>query len=109
MFNTESKKGEMVVNRRGTGVSFCLIAALLYAAKYISAAIFGSNISSWDADLFSHMIDYMGGGLPLFSKLALIIGIAYLVWAEIEENLLNSKQTKHIKEWLISKKIKIKL
>lgn len=31
------------MNKRGTGVTFIAIAAFLFSAKYISAAIFGSS------------------------------------------------------------------
>lgn len=73
------------MNRRGTGVAFCGIAALLFIARYISAAIFGAGVSSWDAELFSHMLSYMGNGLTIASIISLLIGVAYLLWAEIKK------------------------
>jgi hypothetical protein len=73
------------MNRRGTGVLFCGIAALLFAARYISAAIFGSGVSFWDARLFNHMLDYMGNGLIIGSVISLLVGVAYLIWAEIKK------------------------
>lgn len=74
------------MNRRATGTVFCLIAALLYSVKYISAAIFGSNITSWNAGLFNAMLEYMGNGLNYISLLSLITGIIYLVIAELSES-----------------------
>ena len=72
------------MNRRGTGVIFCLISALLFIAKYISAAIFGSGVASWDGDLFYAMLSYIGKRLSICSIIALLVGVAYLIWAEVE-------------------------
>jgi hypothetical protein len=35
----------------------CLIAALLYSVQYMSAAIFGSGVSSWNPDVFPNMLE----------------------------------------------------
>ena len=71
------------MNRRGTGVIFCLIAAVLFSTRYISAAIFGSGVLSWGSDLFDSMLQYVGSALTVLSVIALIVGIIYLVAAEI--------------------------
>lgn len=73
------------MNKRGTGAIFCLIAAILYAARYLAAAIFMSGISSWNSNLFENGLEYVGSSLLTLSVVSLIIGIAYLIWAEIEE------------------------
>lgn len=73
------------MNKRGTGAIFCLIGSILFAARYITAAIFMSNVSSWDSMLFAEGLEYQGYGLLVFSVISLIIGAVYLVWAEIEE------------------------
>ena len=79
------------MNRRGTGTIFCLISAILFSTRYISAAIFSSNVSSWDAELFSYMLSYVGNTLTTLSVVSLVVGIAYLVVAEIlEEKIRNS-------------------
>lgn len=79
------------MNRRGTGTIFCLISAILFSTRYISAAIFSSNVSSWDAELFSHMLSYVGNTLTTLSIVSLVVGIAYLLVAEIlEEKIKNS-------------------
>lgn len=70
------------MNRRGIGVIFCLISAMLFASRYIAAAIFGSGVSSWDAELFASMLDDVGSPLLILSAIALIIGVAYIVWGE---------------------------
>jgi ABC-type Fe3+ transport system permease subunit len=77
--------GVCKINRRFAGVAFCFIAAFLFSMKYISAAIFGSNVSSWSSDLFSQMLKYIGSNLTIASVTALIVGIIYLVLAETEK------------------------
>lgn len=72
------------MNKRATGAAFCAIAALLFAARYIAAAIFMSNDSSWSANLFAAGLEYVGVGLPIASGIALAVGIFYLAWAEME-------------------------
>lgn len=73
------------MNKRGTGTIFCLIASLLFSARYITVAIFMSNTASWDNELFALGLEYQGNALLVFSIISLIIGITYLVWAEIDE------------------------
>ena len=73
------------MTRRGVGLGFIAIAAFLFAARFIAAAIFGSGVTSWDADLFHSMYGYVGSGLTTAAVVALIAGIAYLVWGELTE------------------------
>ena len=73
------------MSKRLTGVFFCLIAALLYSAQYISAAIFGSGVSSWNPDLFRNMLLTVGDELPTWATYSLFVGVAYLAWAEISK------------------------
>lgn len=73
------------MNKRGTGVMFIAIAAFLFSAKYLSAAIFGSGVVSWDEELFNAMLSYIGNPLSICSILALIIGVTYIAWGEYEE------------------------
>ena len=70
------------MNRRAVGIGFCFIAAFLFATRYISAAIFGSNVVSWDEALFNGMLRYVGNTLTLLSIVSLVAGIVYLVLAE---------------------------
>lgn len=72
------------MNRRGAGVAFCVLAGVLYAMRYIAAAIFGSGISSWSQELFNAMYDYVGPGLTTFSIVSLVAGILYLLASEWE-------------------------
>jgi hypothetical protein len=71
------------MSRRATGVVFCFIAALLFSTRYLAAAIFGSGVSSWDAQLFRAMLEYVGQAPSILAAIALAVGIIYLAWAEI--------------------------
>lgn len=66
------------MNNKGVGVIFCLISAILVSAKYISAAMFMSNVTSWDATLFKLGLEYVGPFLSIEAILAMIIGILFL-------------------------------
>jgi len=78
------------MNRRGTGIFFILIASFLYCTKFLTAAIFGSGVMSWSYDLYHVMLDYVGNSLNVWSLLSLLVGLFYLVWAELD-SLRNSK------------------
>ncbi|TFD93681.1 hypothetical protein [Jeotgalibacillus sp. R-1-5s-1] len=73
------------MTRRGTGVAFIVIAAFLLASRYVTAAIFSTGLMDWDSSVFNNMLDYVGETLSTFSTIALIAGIAYLVWGEYED------------------------
>ena len=72
------------MSRRTVGVSLIAIAAVLYATRYIAAAIFGSGVSSWSSNIFRAMQADIGNDLVWLSIIALIGGILYLMWAEID-------------------------
>ena len=67
------------MNNKGAGVVFCLIAAVLTAARYIAAAVFMSNVTSWNAELFQCGLDYVGSPLKIMAVISLIVGIVFLV------------------------------
>lgn len=71
--------------KRGAGIAFIAISALLISVKYISAAIFGSGVASWDKGLFDAMLSYVGITLNIFSLLSLLVGVSYIAWGEYEE------------------------
>ena len=73
------------MGRRAAGVGLCFIAAFLYSSRYITAAIFGSGVSSWSAELFDTMLQYVGNSITTLSIIALAAGIVYLVLAEIRK------------------------
>ncbi len=72
------------MSRRTTGTILLFISALLYATRYLSAAIFGSGVSSWSQELFQAMLINVGREPAVFSAISLIAGLAYLIWAELE-------------------------
>lgn len=71
------------MSRRATGVAFLAISAFLFGIRFIAAAIFGSGLTSWDANMFNAFLSYVDQGLTTASVVALILGTAYLLWAEI--------------------------
>lgn len=73
------------MGKRFTGAIFMLCAALLYVGRYISAAIFMSGVSSWDAELFAAGLEYVGTPLLTLSVISFLLGAFYLVWAEIAD------------------------
>ena len=79
------------MSRRTTGTMLLAVSAGLYAARYLTAATFGSSLSNWDANLFKAMLQYIGPGLVNWSIIALVAGIIFLVWAEVEEFLKSRK------------------
>lgn len=83
--NIVLKMEENQMNKRGTGAIFCLIAGLLFSARYITAAIFMSNVASWDSVLFAAGLEYQGNSLLIFSGISFVLGVIYLVWGEIED------------------------
>ncbi|MFP4976831.1 hypothetical protein ACE6ED_15610 [Paenibacillus sp. CN-4] len=80
------------MNRRGTGISLILISALLYIGRYISAAIYGANATNYNESFFLILLDVTGSGLKQWSILSLVIGIIYLVLAEVEPLIKKSKE-----------------
>ena len=82
---SNQKRGVKRMSRRTTGLGFIAIAAFLFSVKFLTAAIFGSGVSSWNADLFSALIDYVDQGIATVSLIALIAGLLYLAWAELLE------------------------
>ncbi len=66
------------MNNKGVGVVFCLIAAILMSARYISAAVFMSNSSSWNSELFQSGLHYIGFPLMIASIVSLAAGIVFL-------------------------------
>jgi hypothetical protein len=79
------------MSRRSTGTVLVAVSALLYASRFLAAAIFGSGVSSWNTDLFNAMLNNVGPGLLLWSRMAFLAGLVYLVLAEVESLLKHKK------------------
>jgi len=73
------------MSRRTTGLGLIGISAFLFSTKFIAAAIFGSGVVSWNADLYHSMLTYVDQGLSTASLIALISGVVYLIWGELTE------------------------
>lgn len=78
------------MNKRGAGVMFCLIGAILISARYITAAVYLSASTSWDGELFHNALGYTGNTLLVLSVISFAVGIVYLIVAEIEEHKSSS-------------------
>ncbi|MFZ5807950.1 MAG: hypothetical protein ACOY16_01595 [Chloroflexota bacterium] len=70
------------MSHRTTGVTLIAIAALLFCARYLAAAIFGSGMPSWSAENYRALLQYVGAGLVYWSVVALIVEIIELARAE---------------------------
>lgn len=71
------------MSRRSTGSMFLCLAGFLYASRFFVAAIYGSNMQTWNSDLFNSLLQYTDHGLTTASITAFIIGAVYLIWAEV--------------------------
>ena len=73
------------MNNKGIGTVFCLIASILMAARYVTAAIFMSGVASWDSELFRAGLDYIGPALPTAAIAALVAGAVFLAVGIIQD------------------------
>ena len=73
------------MSRRTTGALLIITSAILYASRYLAAAIYSSSFPGWSRDMFQDMLEYVGHGPVIWGIVALAAGIGYLVWAEVEE------------------------
>ena len=75
------------MSRRITGAMFCAIAALLFGVRYVVAAQLFSGMHPGEIDpaTLDQYLAYEGTTLLTVSVVALVVGIAYLVWAELED------------------------
>lgn len=79
------------MNNKGIGALFCLISAILMSTRYIAAAIFMSNVTSWDRSLFQAGLSYVGSPLKVAAIIALIAGICFLGYGIFQESHKQNK------------------
>ena len=79
------------MSNKGVGAIFCLISAILMSARYVAAAVFMSNVSSWDSSLFQAGLSYVGSPLKVAAIIALIAGICFLGYGIFQESRRQSK------------------
>ncbi len=73
------------MNNKGVGAVFCLIAAILMSARYIAAAVFMSNVTSWDSTMFQAGLSYVGVPLKAAAITALVAGICFLGYGVFQD------------------------
>ena len=73
------------MNNKGVGSIFCLIAAILFGARYITGGLVVSNYASISDQLFSKALEYIGSPLLIASIVALVIGVCFLVLGFIKD------------------------
>ncbi len=73
------------MNNKGVGAIFCLIAAILAGARYLAAAIYLSGAQSWDTELFSAGLGYVGAPLKIAAIAALIVGVVLLAVGIVQD------------------------
>ena len=79
------------MNNKGVGAVFCLISAILASARYLAAAVFMSNATSWDAALFEAGLGYVGSPLRIASILALAAGVCFLGYGVFRDSQKGDK------------------
>ena len=74
------------MSRRTVGFGFCAIAAFFFGLRYLIAALLfvGIHPSDVNTNTLNDFLTYTGDDLIRASSLALLVGIAFLVWAEID-------------------------
>lgn len=80
------------MGKRFVGAIFCLISAILFASRYIASAIFLSSATVYDKELFEAALENIGTPLLWLSITSLIVGVVYLIWAEV----INPKENSEI-------------
>jgi mannose/fructose/N-acetylgalactosamine-specific phosphotransferase system component IIC len=64
------------------GIELLKIAAFLFAARYIAAALFiGPGLKNWNSALFNSSYQYVGSGLTVGAGISAAAGIAMLIVA----------------------------
>ena len=79
------------MNNKGIGAIFCLISAVLTSTRYMAAAIFMSNVTTWDHSLFQAGLSYVGSPLKVTAIIALIAGICFLGYGVFRDSKKQDK------------------
>ena len=73
--------------RQLVGAVFCSIAAVLYAARHVGAAMIVSTKTGDQREAYRFALQAGGSELLLLSIIALLIGLVYLAWGEYESRV----------------------
>lgn len=72
------------MSHRAAGVSFCAIAALLYATRYLAAALFTREAFKFDpSGNYARALQAIPSSVTAMAWMALLVGLAYLSLAEV--------------------------
>ena len=73
------------MNNKGVGTVFCLIAALLFGARYIAAGLCMCGSATISAEIFSVALTSVGPALLIAAVAALVIGVCFLILGFIRD------------------------
>ena len=79
------------MNYKGVGAIFCLISALLTGARYLTAATYMSNTSTWSDELFQSGLAYTGSTLNVAAIATLVVGVLFLGYGIFRDNKKQDK------------------
>lgn len=65
--------------KKTLGSVFIIASAILYSSMYISAAIYGSVITSKSKEIFSTYLVFIGNGLIIPSIILFILGCVFIL------------------------------
>ncbi|MDQ0300535.1 ABC-type amino acid transport system permease subunit [Salibacterium salarium] len=77
------------MNKTRTGLSFLLMATILYATRFIAGAIGGIGATSWNDKEFARAMSFIPNSLMVVTIIALALGIVFFAWGVYEA--LNKK------------------
>lgn len=72
------------MNKTNIGISFLLMATILYATQFICGAFGSIGALDWHKEAFTRYMSYVPEGLIIATIIALILGISFFVWGLIE-------------------------
>jgi hypothetical protein len=76
------------VARQLVGAVFLAVAAILYAARHVGAMVYVANKTGEMSEAYRSALRVGGAELLTLSVIALVAGLAYLLWGEYESRAL---------------------
>ena len=72
------------MTRQLVGAVFLAVAAILYAARHVGAMVYIANKTGNMEEAYRFALRVGGAKLLTLSVMALVVGLAYLLWGEYE-------------------------
>ncbi len=72
------------MTRQLVGAVFLAVAAILYAARHVGAMVYNANKTGDMNEAYESALRVGGAELLTLSVIALVVGLAYLLWGEYE-------------------------